>query len=395
MSNDTGAMTVMSGSPWARRLGLHRPLLGPLLVALAALAVFHLVVALTRPEYWFGESAWDEGYYVQIARSGYALPDGDYGRYNCLPFSPGWPLLLRAVAWLTRSDPLLVRLPSSALLFVGSCQALGWTLRAFSPDHVRNNLTILFAAFWPGSLYFCSGYAEALYLPLLLLCLGCLLRRRWFAAAWLAAACWFTRTPAVVVVGTLAAAIVVDACAARTRAALWRGGVTLLWALPIAALGLFGYLAMTHAATGDWFAFRKAYVAWQPCEVLTRRSITFRTLTDALLLFPSRPTLRIAVAWFLAAPVLVCLQRRRMPPLLSVFAAGAWLFFLVNDWQFEPYHDTLRWLSVVFPLHYAMVTAIAARRPWLRNVLGAGWLLASLAAYVWCVQLFVSRQWVS
>src|SRR5262252_7504999 len=204
MANAIAEPESCAAPPWALAFGFHRPVFGPIVIAIAGLLLFHVVVALTRPEYWLREPAWDEGFYVQIARAGYALPDGDYGRYNDLPFSPGYPMLLRAL----------------------------------SRDHVRNNLAVLFAALWPGSLYFCTGYAEALYWPLLLLCIGCMLRRRWFAAAWLAAACWFTRTPAVVVVGTLAAAIVMDAFAARTREGLLQGARRLCWALPIAGLGL-------------------------------------------------------------------------------------------------------------------------------------------------------------
>ena len=395
MANAIAEPENREAPPWALALGFHRPVFGPIVIAIAGLLLFHVVVALTRPEYWLREPAWDEGFYVQIARTGYALPDGDYGRYNDLPFSPGYPMLLRAVSAVTRLDPQVLRLPVSALLFAAGCAALGWVLRAFSRDHVRNNLVVLFAALWPGSLYFCTGYAEALYWPLLLLCIGCMLRRRWFAAAWLAAACWFTRTPAVVVVGTLAAAIVMDAFAARTRTALLQGARRLCWALPIAGLGLLAYMLMTRSAAGDWFAFRKAYVAWQPCEMLTQRSMTFRTIGDALLLFRDRPTLKIAVAWFLAAPVLVCARRRSMPALLTVFTAGVWLFFLANDWQLEPYHDTLRWLSVAFPLHWAVVDLLVRRSRWQRFALGGCWLLASASVYVWCVRLFVTRQWVS
>jgi len=390
-----GAAPSLAAPWWARRVLLDRPLAGPFVLALATLAVFHAVVAVANPAYWFAAPVWDEGYYVGIARHGYALPDGDYGRYTALPFSPGWPMLLRAVAWLLRLDPVQVRAPLAALLLVLAAQAFGWTMRAFSPDHLRNNLALLCLLLWPGSVYFCSGYAEALYLPLLLLSIGCMLRRRWLLAAWLAAACWFTRTPAVVVVGTLAAGIVVDACAARSRAALWRGAATLAAAMAIAALGLCGYMAMMRAATGDWFAFAKSYVAWQQVEVLTHRNLDFRTVYDALLLVPQRPTLLLAVGWALLVPVLVCLQRRAMPPLLTIFAAIAWSFFLLRDWQLLPYHDMLRWLAVVFPAHVALVAQLRELPPNWRAPIGALWLLGSGVAFVWCVELYARGRWLS
>jgi len=376
----------------ARWTGCERPIVGPLLIAFGTLALFHAVVAIANPDYWGHRAVWDEGFYLQIARTGYSLPGGDYGRYTTLPFSPGYPLLLRGIAWLGGVDPLPLRAPLGAALFVGACQALGWLLRAFSSDHRRNNLTILAFAIWPGALYFCSGYAESLYVPLLLLSLGCMLRRRWFLAAWLAAACLFTRTPAVIVVGTLAAGIVVDAVSARGRAALGRAAGTLAVTMPIASLGLVGYVLMTHAATGDWFAFRKSYVAWQPCEVLNHRNLDLRTVYDALLLTGLRPQLLLAVIWALLVPVLVCLQRRAMPLLLSIFAAIAWSFFVWNDWQLLPYHDMLRWLAVVFPAHFALVSQLARLPAGWRLAAGLCWFGASAAAYAWCVYLFVTGQ---
>ncbi len=204
-----------AAAPWVRWLGLDRPVLGPLVAALFALLLFHGTVAMANPAYWFSQSAWDESFYLDIARKGYELPGGDYGKYTNLPFSPGLPMVLRGVSLLTGLDPLVLRLPLSALLFVCGCIGLGWTLRAFSANHVRNSLAVLAFATWPGSVYFVNGYAECLYMPLLVLCFGCMLRRWWVASALLAAACWFTRTPAVVVVGALCAAILLDGWQSR------------------------------------------------------------------------------------------------------------------------------------------------------------------------------------
>lgn len=380
---------------WARWTGLDRPVLGPVVIAALALALFHGIVALVNPDYWFTNSSWDESFYLDIARKGYDLPGGDYGRYTVLPFSPGLPLLLRAVSFLTGLDPLVVRLPVAALLFVTGCIALGWTLRAFSADHVRNNLAVLAFALWPGSIYFVNAYAECLYMPLLVLCFGCMLRRWWIAAALLAAACWFTRTPAVVVVGALCAAILLDGWQSSAPRALLTATGRVLLCGAIAATGLLGYMAMVHHVTGDWFAFRTSYVAWEPTEILNQRGITMRSMADALYLYPDRPTLFLAVPWFVLLPVLVFVQRRTMPPVLVVFTGGAWLFFLVNDWLRIPYHDMLRWLAVVFPASWAVVTLIAARGPVLRVLLGCIWFGASIVLHVWCTIRYVTGLWVS
>lgn len=380
---------------WARWTGLDRPVLGPVVIALLALALFHGIVACVNPDYWFQRSAWDEVYYLDIAKKGYELPGGDYGRYSVLPFSPGLPMLLRGTSFLTGLDPLVVRLPLAALLFLTGCIALGWTLRAFSADHVRNNLAVLAFALWPGSIYFVNGYAECLYMPLLVLCFGSMLRRWWITAALLAAACWFTRTPAVVVVGALGAAILLDGWQSTKPHALLKAVAKAVLCGAIASTGLLGYMAMVHHVTGDWFAFSASYVAWEPTEILNQRGITLRSMADALYLYPDRPTLLLAVPWFVLLPVLVFVQRRTMPPVLVVFTGGAWLFFLVNDWLRIPYHDMLRWLSVVFPASWAVVALITARGPVLRIVLGGLWFGVSIGLHVWCTIRYVTGLWVS
>lgn len=380
---------------WARWIGFDRPVLGPAIVALLALALFHGIVAWVNPDYWFTRSAWDEVYYLDIAKKGYELPGGDYGKYTVLPFSPGLPMLLRGISFLTGLDPLVVRLPLAALLFVAGCIGLGWTLRAFSANHVRNNLTVLAFALWPGSIYFVNGYAECLYMPLLVLAFGCMLRKRWIAASLLAAACWFTRTPAVVVVGALCAAILLDGWQSTAPRALLKAIGKAVACSAIAATGLLGYMAMVHHATGDWFAFSTSYVAWEPTEILNQRGITLRSMADALYLYPDRPTLLLSVPWFVLVPVLVFVQRRTMPPVLVVFTAGAWLFFLVNDWLRIPYHDMLRWLSVVFPASWAVVTLIDSRGTVLRVLLGSAWFGGIIVLHVWCTIRYVTGLWVS
>jgi hypothetical protein len=375
---------------------LDQPNWGPTAIAVATTGLFHLVVALLRPEYWGSQSTWDEGFYVGIALHGYELPDGDFGQPTRLPFSPGYPLLLRAAAWLSGIHPQFLRPALGAILFVVGCLGLGYALRAFSSEHRRNNLAILVFSVWPGSLYFRSGYAEALYLPLVAFCFGAMLRRRFLAAACLAAACWFTRTPAVVVVLTLAASIVIDALRRHeTRRAVFAALRTLAWAMPIACVGLAGYMAILYRSVGDPFAFVSAYVNWEPCEVLSWRTLKLKTPVAATLLFSDRPTIKLAVAVFLATPVLIALQRKKMPVELSLFTAFAWVFFLANDATLDPFCDMMRWMAIAFPVHYAIVLAFEGLRPSFRRWALPLWLVSSTCAYLWCVSRYVCNEWVS
>src|SRR5262249_55888503 len=157
---------------------------------------------------------------------------------------------------------------------------------------------------WPGSIYFRSGYSEVLYLPLLLGSLGFMLRRRWLWASVLTGAAWFTRTPAVVLVAALGLAIVLDALQSPTmREALARAWGRLSYALPIAACGMLGYMAMMQSAVGDSMAFQKAYVGWGPIQVGSPRAFELKTAVDAFWFFSDRPTLKLATLSFLATPI--------------------------------------------------------------------------------------------
>ena len=379
---------------WSRLAGA--PHWGPIAIALVTTALFHAVVLLAQPAYWRAQSTWDEGFYVGIATGGYELPDGDYGRPTRLPFSPGYPLLLRAVAWISATHPQFVRPWLGAALFVIGCIGLGYALRAFSSDHRRNNLAILVFSVWPSSLYFRSGYAEALYFPLLAFAFGTMLRRRWLAASCLTAACWFTRTPAVVIAATLAAAVVIDTLRTqRGWAALTQSVSTLAWTMAIACTGFLAYMAILWGSVGDPFAFLRSYVAWEPCEVLSWRTLKLKTPVAATLLYSDRPTIKVAVVVFLLTPVLIAIQRKKMPVELSLFACGAWLFFLVNDVALDPFVDMMRWMAVVFPVHYALVLCFEGLAPQLRRITIGLWLVSSTVAYLWFVARYVRNEWVS
>lgn len=341
---------------------VERPWLYPIVVATLLLVVFHVVVAIVAPEYWFRRARWDEEFYVGIAHDGYKLTDGDFGKYSGVAFSPGWPMVLRGLWRITGLTPLVLRLPVAGLLSIVGLALLGWALRGFSQDQRRNNIALTIFAVWPGAMFFRTAYSETLYLPLVAVFFGFLLRRHYLPAAICVAFGWFTRTPAGVLAGTLTVAILLEGL----RAPAWRAGLRqatcrLAWALPIAGLGMAGYIFLLWAEVGDPGAFLRAYSAWAPLEVDDARNLSFKGLAD--LCFQSdQPTTFWSMASFVAIPFLIVPLRATMPAILTVFTLGGWLFFLTMDWVKYPYHDMARWTAVLFPVHVCIADLLRKNR---------------------------------
>jgi hypothetical protein len=379
----------------------------PLLIALATTFLFHAIVAFCSPLYWT-RSSWDEEYYLAIARQGYVLPNDDFTQFSNLPFSPGWPLLLRVASAATGLDPLVLRTPLAAVLFVIAGLGLASALAAFSSNLRRNNAVLLLFALWPPSLYFRSGYAEALYLPVLAWFFAFLLRRRWLPAACCVALALAIRTPAVVLLGTLVCALGLDAFATRPFGPAVRAlAVRAALLVPLALLGLVAYAGTMWVQFGDPFAFVHAYVAWGFYDTGDLRSLRLETVGDTIRLYPGEhyfdSIVLQSMVSFLLVPLIVWPLRTCMPAILTVFTAGAWLFFLARDWIAVPFHDMFRWMAVVFPVHYCLVLwtdrlpalRFGGRRLDLR--VPAYWLLVLgfAVGFVLYVEKFIKRSWVS
>ena len=384
----------------------------PLLIGLAAMALFHAVIVVNKlcdPEEpsMYTHASWDEGYYLGIARDGYLLSGDDYRIWSTLPFSPGYPYLLRGFCWLTRLDHHVARIVLSSILFLIACVGLGALYRTFSSDSKRNNLAIALFVCWPGSLYFMTGYAEALYLPLAVWCLVCLRRRRFLAASCLAGLALFTRSPAIILVPTVCVVVVVDwlrrpPSGEGGRLELgWRPISGLLARLglyvSIISLGLIGYMGVMWAAVGDPIAFLKAYAAWNAVNgmgldnyamVVPLRSILFHGADEH---WPAM----LGMAFFLLMPLWVFPVRTKLPLDLVAFTMIGWLFFLSQNGQQNPFLDIMRWSAILFPAHYCVAIWIERAGSRFRPHLAVAILLVFAAIYAWMLTRFIHSQWVS
>lgn len=363
-------------------------------IAIAAIVVFHATTWIVNPGYW-SSPVWDEGFYTDIARHGYQVQDGNWLRESNTAFGPGLPLLQRALHAVTGVPPEMLRSSLAAACFLVAMPLLARVLHHMSPGAPQNRQTLLLFALWPGALYFLSGYAESLYLPILLGFFALLQVRRWWLAAAAAALAMFVRVPAVVLVATLAVAILADATAGGGgRGAIRRAAGRLAITMPIASLGLAAHMLVLHFAVGDPLAFLKAYSAWDLALVQDARHWTFENAAEALAIHARGPlSYPIAVLFCVLAPVVLIVERRSLPLPMLAFASFAWLLFLSQNTMAYPFQNHLRWLAVVFPIHHALV--LCCRRLPLGRVLYWLGILCCAVAYVYFVSRFVRARWVS
>ena len=128
---------------------------------------------------WHSWNHWDAEIFTTIARFGYT-------HYERAVFFPLYPLLERAATFVTGGDVILAGLLVSNLASLGLCIVL---YRLVSEDFSAEQAerSVLYLALFPTAFFFASGYNEALFLFLALLCFYHTRHSHW----WLAGLCGF------------------------------------------------------------------------------------------------------------------------------------------------------------------------------------------------------------
>lgn len=156
-----------------------------------------LIVALHRPGSTLIErlTSWDAGFFVRVARDGYDhgyTYDAGHFVGNTLAFFPGYPMCVRALAWLGLPfgvAAVLVSLAAGGAAVV-LLHLLGSRLRDRRTGYV---LAALFCG-QPMAVVLSMGYSEALFCALVLAMLLALHRGSWLTAGVFSAAAGLTRT---------------------------------------------------------------------------------------------------------------------------------------------------------------------------------------------------------
>jgi hypothetical protein len=303
----------------------------------------------------------DATYYLAIASHGYtSKPD--------LPvFFPLYPLLIRALGYLTGSD-VIAGVAISAASF-GIALVLLHRLTELELGRRAADATVLLLAFAPLSFFFTAVYTESLFLALSVGAIWAARRERWALAGVLGALATLTRVTGILLV----VPILIMHLPSRRR--LTR---QLAWILLLPA-ALLTYLAFLAASGLSWLAPFKDEVHWDhvstgpiggiavAVRVAIRSAGTIirgaQPIYDPTRFGPLTPdaeSIYLLLVLAIAAVILVsCL--RRLPLEYGAYAAMALLMCVSSPVAGQPLLSLDRYVLTIFPLWMAAGAWVAKR----------------------------------
>lgn len=323
---------------------------------------------------------WDSGWYVGIARDGYAHVAG--GRSN-LAFFPAYPIAMRGAGHLLggrTEDFFLGGVLVSWVAFTGAMVML-WKLARLDLPAGDADRAVLYAAVFPFAYFFGLAYSESLYLLLMVTTVWALRTRRWIVASLVGAVAMVSRVNAVLALPALA--WLAWRGAARDRHALISAGL----ALGAMAAGFAGWCGYTYMLSGnplEWMAsirrwdYHPNQMPWQP----------FLTLFSALWARPyeflaTGTTAPYDTLYGLTALVFVVAT----PFVWRRFGAGYGLFLAANlalPLSSGVFEGLGRYCAVLFP--FSIWLAATVRSDTLHGFL----LFVMATIYMWGLSMFVN-----
>ena len=217
----------------------------------------------SSPDYWTATTLWDGQWYRTIVEEGYpsALPmegDGSVSR-SAWAFYPAYPMLVRAVMWVSRA-PFEVVAPTLSTVLGAGAVCLLYRLVANAGGVNSARAAVVGVCTYAAAPVFQVAYPESLALLLVLLCLWLAQRGAW---AWFAAAATLLSVTRPLV-AALGGALVLAALLP------WPGGDRpdpahrrRLLAAGVGSGALaFVWPAVAAAVTGRWDAYVATARAW-------------------------------------------------------------------------------------------------------------------------------------
>ena len=303
---------------------------------------------------------WDAGWYLRIARQGYAY-NGDNLVQQPVVFYPLYPLLSKAVSIVLGISE------AAALLVVANISLVLATLLLFKlvKDEYGNEVASYATAalcFFPASLFFSAGYTESLTLLLIVTFYLLLKKERYLLAAIAAGLALATRSTGIV----LCLPLLFE---------LWRkrglnpGRLVLktILSMVLATSGLWLYIIYLGVAFHSPFAFAMNERAWVGKATATDliRVLTlqpFRHLADVWTIGPDPNTLS---PWlFLLFLFLILCFRKWLPTSFLLYALGVLLLPYLAFSGKTGFLSFDRYVMLAFPV-FIVAGKLFRERPWI------------------------------
>jgi hypothetical protein len=350
-----------------------------------------------RSDFVFNAFAqWDSGWFLRIAHHGYDIKQD-------ASFFPLYPLLVRAVGFVVRSDlfaAVLISLAAAAIAAI----AIDRIARTYASDRIAHD-SVLFLALYPISFVFTAAYSDGLFLACAAWCWLLALRGRALPASLLAVAAVLTRPTGIALLPALVLLL-----RPRGHGPRDLGRATLL-VLPVATLA--GFVLYLRSHFGDAWAFIHSEGTFWLRHVPTTGPLGgawdalkageqgLAQLVRHLPPHSGAPTgFGKPEQWAIwnvtqlvlvaAACVLTWVCWKRIDRAAAIYSAATIILFLSAPAAVVPLVSVPRFLIGDFPL-FITLAALAAERAWLRTTVIASFAGLGVLAAVG----FAHGVWVS
>ncbi|GAB3282072.1 hypothetical protein [Parasphingorhabdus pacifica] len=302
--------------------------------------------------------AWDGEWYLEIAAHGYGgvdpgMVDGFGNRHPETPlaFFPGYPLVVRAFAWLPGLGTTGAAVTASFVAGVVAAYGLARLGSRFGDSNRVGLLLVALFAASPMSVVLSMAYSEALFCALAVWALVGVLERNWPLAGLCCAAAGLIRPTAAALIAVVGLAALISIV---RRKETWRPWLALLLA-PAGMLLYIGWVALQTGKLNGYFELQQR--GWSSAfdgGVATTGFAIEALTTDKSVL----ETLTVWIVLTALVLVLLCL-RARLPWPLVVFAVAVLALDLGSDGLM---YSKVRLLLPAFPLLIPVAIGLARRR---------------------------------
>jgi len=337
-------------------------------------------------EFWHSEhplnvfARWDSGWYSTIVKNGYQIAE-DYSSQQNVVFFPLYPLLVKALVWLTGWHWITSGVVISHAAF-GMALLLFYRFLDRIADQKTAKLGTALMAFSPYGVFFSVVYTESLFLLCFVAMLYFWRRQRLIVSGMAAGFASATRLHGVLL--ALPFALMAIKCLYRYRRLPdWRillgGGLSVL-----GAVGFMGYL---YSLSGDWLLIPKLQnEAWNHATFSPGQLINtfWRELTESLYYLPALQRgeigLMLLARRFDVWALVVSIVLTGYLFVKSKYEEWLWLapaMMALNLYALSGSFVSLgRYLSVLPMLYFGLALSLSRFSVWI------GWAIVGICAFV-------------